>query len=53
VFPIGGRDLLERAGEIVELAVRAGDTVVVTETGAERLGRRSFGFPDLLTQHKA
>lgn len=40
VFPPGGRDVVLRAGETVELAVRAGDTVVITADGAERLGQR-------------
>lgn len=40
VFPPGGRDVVLQDGETVELAVRAGDTVVITASGAERLGTR-------------
>ena len=47
VFPPGGRDVLLRAGETVELAVRAGDTVVVTADGAQRLGRRPLELVEL------
>ncbi len=40
VFPPGGRDAIVRNGETVELAVRAGDTVLITANGAERLSKR-------------
>jgi Xaa-Pro dipeptidase len=47
VFPPGSRDLVLRDGEVVELAVRAGDTVVVTASGAERLGQRPLELVEL------
>lgn len=47
VFPPGSRGLVEKDGEIVELAVRAGDTVMVTSSGAERLGRRALRLAEL------
>jgi Xaa-Pro aminopeptidase len=40
VFPAGGDRVQSSSGQVVELAVRAGDTVVVTAGGAQRLGRR-------------
>jgi Xaa-Pro aminopeptidase len=39
-FPPEGDVLQSPSGQVLELAVRAGDTVVVTADGAERLGRR-------------
>jgi Xaa-Pro dipeptidase len=47
VFPRGTRDVISRNGEIVELALRAGDTVVVTANGAERLGQRPLELMEL------
>lgn len=47
VFPAGGGSVVERDGEIVELAVRAGDTVVVTASGTERLGTRRLALLEL------
>jgi Xaa-Pro aminopeptidase len=47
VFPPGGRDVVARDGEIVELALRTGDTVVVTARGAERLGERALELVEL------
>jgi Xaa-Pro aminopeptidase len=41
-FPLGGTEELVQDGEVVELALRAGDTVVVTSEGAERLGTRKL-----------
>jgi len=29
-------------------SIRCGDTVVITRSGARRLGKRKFGFPELL-----
>jgi len=40
VFPPEGDVIQSGSGLVMELAVRAGDTVVVTEDGAQRLGRR-------------
>ena len=39
-FPPEGDVVQSASGLVTELAVRAGDTVVVTASGAERLGRR-------------
>lgn len=47
LFPPGGREAVLQDGEVVELAIRAGDTVVVTATGAERLGSRPFELREL------
>jgi Xaa-Pro dipeptidase len=47
VFPQGGADMLEADGEILEMAVRTGDTVVITATGAERLGNRELKLVEL------
>ncbi len=47
VFPPGGRDVAMRGGEVIELALRAGDTVVVTASGGERLGKRPLTLPEL------
>jgi Xaa-Pro aminopeptidase len=46
-FPAGGTEELVQDGEVVELALRAGDTVVVTARGAERLGRREMELVEL------
>ncbi len=40
VFPPQGDVVVSETGQVTELAVRTGDTVVVTASGAERLGRR-------------
>ncbi len=47
VFPKGTRDLVFQHGETVEYAIRAGDTVAITATGAERLGRRALRLHEL------
>ena len=47
VFPKGGAAELVDDGEILELAVRTGDTVVITPTGAERLGTRKLELVEL------
>jgi Xaa-Pro aminopeptidase len=47
VFPPGSRDAVLLDGETVELAVRAGDTVVVTGNGAQRLGQRPLELVEL------
>lgn len=39
-FPPEGDVVQAPSGQVLELAVRAGDTVVVTRDGAQRLGRR-------------
>ena len=39
-FPPQGDVVQAPSGQVIELAVRAGDTVVVTRDGAERLGQR-------------
>ncbi len=46
-FPQGGADTLVEDGEVVELALRAGDTVVVTAEGAQRLGKRPLELLEL------
>lgn len=43
-FPPEGDLVQSASGLVTELAVRAGDTVVVTESGAERLGRRPLAI---------
>lgn len=47
VFPPGTRDITIEEGETVEYAVRAGDTVVITAQGAERLGTRPLDLVEL------
>jgi Xaa-Pro aminopeptidase len=46
-FPKGTRDYTLREGETVEMAVRAGDTVAITGSGALRLGKRPLKLVEL------
>jgi Xaa-Pro aminopeptidase len=46
-FPKGTAELGLHNGEMVEFALRAGDMVVVTQNGAERLGARPFDLVEL------
>jgi Xaa-Pro dipeptidase len=43
-FPPEGDPVQSASGQVIELAVRAGDTVVVTPTGAQRLGQRPLAI---------
>ena len=47
VFPPQGDIVQSPTGQVTELAVRTGDTVVVTKTGAERLGKRKLEIATL------
>ncbi|HLH25751.1 MAG TPA: M24 family metallopeptidase [Chloroflexota bacterium] len=43
-FPSAGDVVQSGTGQVIELAVRAGDTVVVTADGAQRLGQRPLAI---------
>ncbi len=49
VFPPEGDVIQSDSGLVMELAVRAGDTVVVTKNGAARLGRRPLEIATMET----